>query len=134
MGAIAGFNGRIKINGTTLRANSYSITCSADLPEVTNFESGGIGQYIPGVRDWELSFDAHYFTEDNPFRAGPIIVNGATLNNIEVFLNKAVAGNKWVFSTMLVMSVDMTQATRDTAHYTCRFKNTDTVVVFPNAS
>ena|SRR5882762_10595835 len=134
MSAVAGFNGRITIGGTTLRANSYSITSSADLPEVTNFESGGIGQYIPGVRDWELSFDAHWFTEDNPFRAPLAITNGATMNNINVFINKGLAVSKWVFTTMLVMSVDMTQATRDTAHYTCRFKNTDTVAVFPSSS
>lgn len=132
MSAVAGFNGRITINGTTLRANSYSITASADLPEVTNFESGGIGQYIPGVRDWELSFDAHWFSEDNPFRAPLSITNGATLNNVNVFINKGTAGTKWVFTTMLVMSVDSTQATRDTCHYTARLKNTDTVAVFPN--
>ena len=131
MAAIAGYQGRLVLNGTTLRANSYSITASADLPEVTNFESLGIGQYIPGVRDWELSFDAHWFSEDNPFRSPILLVNGAYITNVDVYILKTSAGTKWSFTTMLVMSVDMTQATRDTAHYTARLKNTDTVAVFP---
>ncbi len=131
MAAVAGYNGRIVISGTTLRANSYSVTCTSDLPEVTNFESLGIGSYISGVKDWELSFDAHWFSEDNPFRGALVINAGAALNNIYVSINKGVAGTRWFFTSMLVMSVDMSQATRDTAHYTCRLKNTDTVVVYP---
>lgn len=135
MPAYGAYNAKITINGTTLRATSVTVNEKIDLLETTALDQDtlvgipitavGIGCYVFGVSDTDVSVDAHWFSEDNPFQGPLNITVGTILSNVIITNTRALAGSVWTFPVMLVESVDSTIQVRDTVRYSFRMRRTN---------
>lgn len=122
MAALAGYGGRVVINGTTLKAKSWSVRFHADPLDVTNFESSGEAEYIGGVIDGDFSFDADWFSEDNPFTSPINLVPRQALTNVKFFQDRTDVNNCWLLSAALVTEVSSATDVRGVVHYSCTLK------------
>lgn len=141
MPAFAAYNTRVVISGSNLKANSVTVSWHADMLEVTHFtpeddttpRTPGYGDYIEGVIDAEVTLDAHWFSEDNPYSLFPLRP-GFLVSNVTVYLSKdatSAAFKTFVFPYMLVESIEHMQQVRDTIHFTARLKNRGKVIAYP---
>lgn len=142
MPAYAGYNCRVTLNGTTLRGNNVTINVKADIHDVTAFDqdtfvapedaTAGYANFISGVLEADISLEAHYFTEDNPFAGALAIAAGAYYNNLLIRLEKTRApGVLWTFSKVVLESLDFMEQVRDAIHFSARFKNRGKIWTYP---
>lgn len=117
MAALAGFLGRIIVNGTNLHAYHWTIDAKVDDFDVTTFENFGVGQYEAGIADFDISFDAYYDPVDNPFN-GPLNLTPGFFAAITIRYNKAGATQSWTFPNVLITSVHNETGVRDVIRYT----------------
>ncbi len=124
MPALAGFRGRITVNGTTmLRAHRVSINQKVDEFDVTAFENNANGDYIAGIQDFDITIDAYYDPTDNPFTTPLNLVPGAILTSVVIKLNKALgAVQQYSFPSLLVVTCNQEFGVRDTVHYSITAK------------
>jgi hypothetical protein len=72
MAFFSGKDGRASFAATTYKITRWQAERHADLPDVTNGESGGEGEYVAGVVDTEWEVDMDYNTGNSPFAAGKL--------------------------------------------------------------
>lgn len=117
MPAFAGFGGRVFVNGTVLRAYHWSVDWRAEEFDITCFENFGVGSYLPGIQDVDLSFDAYYDSTDNPF-GPPIALQAGAYDNIVIRFVKTLATYTWTFPNVLCVSCHNETGVRDVIRYT----------------
>ncbi len=134
MSAKSGHKGRIKVNSTVLRSHRWSVNDRVEDFDVTTFENLGFGDYIPGLRDGDISFDAYWDPVDNPFSAPLSLVPGTFASSIQLFIDKGAITEVYSFGFPLIVSVNMETATRMATHYSVTAKGAYTIFTMPSAS
>lgn len=108
---IAGTEGRVTVNGTTINLRKWSVTPQVDDITTTNFEStGGDGKtYEEGIvdnniRKCEISFEGFWDSAQNPHNNPPNLKAGTRVTNVHLYVKKT--GNKrFEFTAMRILSV-----------------------------
>lgn len=115
---IAGYKGRLRINGVNLKVNRWSVDWTSDTPDVTSLESLGYEGFIGTVKELTITFDAFYDTVDNPY-AGPITLIPGNYYEIFLYYDKNNMGaNRWTLSPILCLSAHNETSPRDVPRYT----------------
>lgn len=117
MAILAGFGGRITVNGTVLRAHHWSVDWKVEDFDITTFENFGVGSYLPGLIDADVTFDAYYDTVDNPFSA-PIAIAPGTYDALVITYIKGNAAITWTLPNVLCVTVHSETGVRDVIRYT----------------
>lgn len=118
MSAIAGFGGRVLIGGSIFRVQRWAVDWKTDNFDVTTTENNGYYNYLTGIKDADIDFDAYWDTTDNPFSAGLNIGAGTTGFNLTVRLQKTVPGSEnWIFPQVLITDVRNEGSVRDVIRY-----------------
>lgn len=63
----SGKNGRVTLGIWTQKTKRWSVRPRNQLQDVTNGESGGFGEYIPGVSDLDFEIELDHFVGGNQF-------------------------------------------------------------------
>ena len=103
-GFLSGKFGRVRIGAgpTTLRVNSWRVVPRVDKLDVTNSESAGIGEYIAGIKDLDVTLQCDYYYGSNVFGT---LAPGDTVSTIKLYLNATttgLSGSYWDIPSMLV--------------------------------
>lgn len=139
MPTYAAYNARVTVTGgAIIRANSVTIVAKNDLIDVTCFDqdtialSQGYGNYIGAVVDADITIEGHWFDDDNPFlAAGKNIVPGAILAPVTVTPTRSLPGAQWVFSRVIVESVEEMIQVRDALRVSFRARNAGKIFTYP---
>jgi|SRR5581483_2850579 len=155
MPAFAAYNCRVTFGGVALHANSVTINVKSDIQDVTSFSqnigtpvaiptfptavavgaaagSNGYGNYVQGVIDADVTLDAFWFSDDNPYLAVGFNINpGVVVGPVVILLDSVNVNKSWSFSKMIVESLDHMEAVRETIRFTARLKNCGTLLVAP---
>lgn len=94
MAFISGKGGSATCKTNPYKIKSWRLQRQGGIPDVTNGESGGEGEYISGVNDttWEIELD--YYTGHSPFASGEFEAGAI----IAMELLHTAAGTKWAFT------------------------------------
>lgn len=124
MAKFDGTNLKIKVDGYVIaRAMSGSISYSNNLIEVTDKDSGGHAEYIPGKKECELSFDA---LQDYAATVGVGGFFDAVKNGTEVSIIYSTGTSndfQWT-GTFLAESVELTAPLHDVAGWSGTLRGT----------
>lgn len=105
MAKFSGRNARVTINGTSFKCKKWSVVDKNPGLDVTDFESGGFGEYIASVRDADITIelDLDITASVDSF---DVAYPGAT-PAINIYVNSAaapaaVSGAKWTFPSVYI--------------------------------
>lgn len=123
MGAVAGYLARVRINSTNLRASRWSVAWKVDEFDTTTFENFGMGQYTPGLLDFDISFDAFYDPLDNPFQPALSLQPGLYAS-LQIIYDKTglLSTGTWVFPNVLLCTVNNDTSPRDVIRFSVTAK------------
>ncbi len=123
MSAKPGHLGRIRIGGTILRAHRWTVNDHVEDFDVSNFDQLGFGDYIPGLEDMDVSFEAYWDPVDNPFQLPLNIVPGTVIGPVVFSIDRvANVGEDWSWKGLLVLSVNTEVGVRSATHYAVQAK------------
>ena len=84
MAALSGKNGKVRINGATLKVTEWAAHVKTQKLDQTNSESGGYGEYLGGVADADVTLRGNFEVATTPLTAYP---PGAALANTVLYLD-----------------------------------------------
>ena len=116
MPVFAGFGGRIKVGAANLRAHHWSVDWKSEAFDVTTLENFGNSGYLPGLYDADVTFDAFYDSNDNPFVNPPSLTPGSYVN-ITIFYVKNNLNLAWILTYVLCTSIHSETGVRDVVRY-----------------
>lgn len=129
MAIYSGRNARVTIGGAAFKCKKWVIETRIDELDITNFESGGYGEFTGGVTDADITLEL-----DLDIGASTTSLNAAIPGGFYALLcytNSAAAptgpnGLKWSFPTALCTGGGSTAGVRETISATVKFKSSGT--------
>lgn len=123
----------MSLNGRIFQLHQYEVRWYADAIDTSNFENlVGTEEWTPGIDGAEISFDAVWRTEDNPYTAPMQLTVGTLCGPIIIIPNRSLEpATQWTFTFVIVLESTMRQSVRDVIRYTGRFKNHGTFIAPP---
>lgn len=119
---IAGYEGRVEINGTVVKLEKWSVTPQAQDIKTTNFESGGFDEGITGIRSADIEFSGFWDAASNPHSNPPGFQAGDILTNVYLYVR--VTGNRrFTFPKMRVISVPVQNSVEGRVELSVRGKS-----------
>jgi hypothetical protein len=104
----SGAFGTAALGTNELSVTGWSVQPSAELVEFKNSKSGGYVLREATFKDCTVTIDVDFDFGNNPFQTPYSIQPGATLTNVELYLNQTGAGQlnglAWTFSSLVVDS------------------------------
>lgn len=94
-------NAKVRIDGAVFTAKSWSVVPKTDKIDTTNFEGGGFAQSIHGIESCEVSVEADWDGDANPFDSPPNVQPNVELVNVRLFISQTT-GPCWVFPLLNV--------------------------------
>lgn len=117
---------KVRITGVAFVAKKWVFTPKAEALDVTSFEGNRFGQYIPGIKDGDLSIDdADIDGANNPYDSPPNLQAGETLTDVRLYLNadgNDVSGPCWIIDECLITEAPNTQEVRQTGKISIKGK------------
>ena len=108
MAALSGKNGKVRLNGGTLKVTEWSATPKTQKLDQTNSESGGYGEYLGGILDCDpITIRGNFEVGTTPLTTYP---PGAAIANTVLYINDTSGPN--IACTLFVESFRYTAPTR----------------------
>lgn len=121
MAYIQGFRGTVQINTSTLHITRWQVHIRMSIIDVTNFVYFDFAAYAASLKDAEVTMDAIYDTDDDPFNINvdPNVRPGNNIAATFVFDGTGVGNNaQWDFPSLVVLSVRHSHVVRDVSRFT----------------
>lgn len=123
--------------GTTITAKKWTVTPTADILDVTNFEGAvaavvpnpnvngaGFADYISGILQCEFSIEGDWDSANDIFGVplGPFVI-GQYITGVKLYTN-LVGSSFWLFNAAVISETPWTAAVRETITFsiTCKGK------------
>lgn len=109
MAFASGKNGRVTIGGSILKVTEWEVSPKVEKLDTTNSESGGTGEYIPGVTDLDFTISFDYNVGNTPAHFS-VLAPGLTVAAV-LFIRDS-SGPSWTISTGLVTDGEVKSSVR----------------------
>lgn len=113
---IAGWEGRVQVDGLTLYLDSWRVNPSVGDVETTNFESvvGGVcyEEGIFGKHTAEVEFSGYWDADQSPHANPPNFTPGVVIANLYLYVRKTGNRRFW-FPLFRILSVPVQAAAKD---------------------
>lgn len=137
--AIAGYQGKVYISsdgGTTYNPigeiRDATLTINSSEIDATSFDSGGWSEFIPGLKDWEVSAEGLYVVAN----AGQSALYNALVNGSTVkirLLPKTGTGNTGYEGNAIITSWEINNTTDDAVSISASFRGTGALTTYTAA-
>ena len=115
----AGFAGSVQAPGVIAGIKSWTLTYTVETPNITDFADAGVSAFIPGITEWNGSFEG--FKDGVPVGLG----FGST---ITLALSESqTAGQSWL-GDAIIMGIDPNTPVDDAVTYTYTFQGTGELI------
>lgn len=132
MPAISTRNARVEVfiwdAGVTvvLLATRWSVEARSDEIDVTNFETGGFAEFLPGYVEANISVDGFYEKEGTPFayNIGTPMINAGNYVGLTLYASRDAGGVDYFdFPKAFILSATGEAAVRDAARVSFTARN-----------
>lgn len=104
----SGKNGKVRINSATLAVTNWRVEPRVDKLDTTNSESAGVGEYIGGVFDIDVTLTFDYNYGGAPFGT---LLPGTTVSTVVLYID-GTGGASWSMTSMFIERATMESPTR----------------------
>jgi len=118
-------NAKVRLNGNTFTAKSWTVEATADEIDVSNFEGNGFSDAIGGLKNATITVEYDFDGQSNPFDAPITLAPGQTGTNVRLYLN-GTTGPYWSFPSVLVTATPNSANVKEALKGTIRMRNKGT--------
>lgn len=111
----------------TFTAKKWAVTPKVDALEITNFESGGFADWIPGITECDCVIDFDWDSANDEFLNPPNLTPGAIGGRFRLFTNGTNSAF-WDFPNTLIVDTPQTAEVRGLVTGTLSFKSKGTFI------
>lgn len=129
MPAFSTRNARVEVGTASvptqrIRATRWSVEIRSDEIDVTNFETGGFAEFLPGYVEATFSVDGFWERGGFPFQQGGILVAAGNLVEVTLYAHRSTDNDDWFyFPQAFILSCAGESAVRDAARVSFTGRN-----------
>lgn len=112
---------QVRFGSSVITAKKWTVTPTADMLDITNFEGNGFADWIAGIYQADFTVEGDWDSANDQFANPFSFVIGTIVTGVKLYTN-TIASAFWSFPTAIISETPMTAAVRETITFVITMK------------